>query len=100
MGNDGFIAGLKLWLVFFLTFYLLRYPVVLSLLLGLAAGVAGSAIASALSIRKLPQKLLPPKKPEGAPSERRRFGLSVQAKQWAWIPWFGRSDNRAPKSRR
>ncbi|MEO1208213.1 MAG: hypothetical protein AAFX78_01590 [Cyanobacteria bacterium J06638_20] len=100
MGNDGFVTGLKLCLIFFLTFYLLQYPVFFSLILGLAAGLAGNVIASALYTLKLPKKLLPPPKPEGAPTERRRFGLSVQANQWAWIPWFGRNGNRGSKSRR
>jgi hypothetical protein len=100
MGNDGFSTGLKLCLIFFLTFYLLRYPVFFSLMLGLAAGLAGNVIASALYTLKLPKKLLPPSRSEGAPAERRRFGLRVQAKQWAWIPWFGRKNNRASKSRR
>jgi len=100
MGNDGFLTGLKLWLIFFITFFLLQYPLGLALVLGLLAGLVGNVIGSALQTFKVPQKLLPPKKPEDAPTERRRFGLRVEAKKWAWIPWFGRGDNRAPKSRR
>lgn len=56
MGNDGFITGLKLWLIFFLAFFLMGYrdpkALAFSIFLGIIAGLAGRSIANGLAIKK------------------------------------------------
>lgn len=95
MGNDGFLTGLKLWLIFFIAFFLLGYDIPLSIILGAIAGVAGSTIAAAMATLKVPKQLLPPRPSEQSASGRKGFGFREKAKQWAWIPWFGRRSDRS-----
>lgn len=106
MGTEAFIAGLKLWLIFFLAFFLMGYrdpaSLFLAMLFGVVAGLAGRTISQALTIKNMPPMRSAPSGSQSAKNQKGlRFALEERARRVSELITQGRRRNsRSLKSKR